>query len=73
MRIAVWFGVRGEPSALRWMAARAEFALVWREVVGIGAALDAGGFCRRVCVDFLGWGGYTEGTYLGTFWAVRPI
>ena len=49
--------------------------------VGIGAVVDAmgcgiggvgiGGFCRRVFVDFCWWGGYTEGTYLGTFWAVR--
>ena len=48
---------------------------------GIGAVVDAmgcgiggvgiGGFCRRVFVDFCGWGGYTEDTYLGTFWAVR--
>ena len=41
---------------------------------GIGGVVDAvgiGGFCRRVFVDFCWWDGYTEGTYLGTFWAVR--
>ena len=43
---------------------------------GIGVVVDAvgcgiGGFCRRVFVDFCWWGGYTEDTYLGTFWAVR--
>ena len=27
--------------------------------------------CRRVFIDFCWWCGYTEGTYLGTFWAVR--
>ena len=58
-----------------WMAAGVEFpcglsggcvasALGWMQW-GIG------GFCRRVFVDFCWWGGYTEGTYLGTFWAVR--
>ena len=43
---------------------------------GIDAVVDAVGcgigvFCRRVFVDFCWWGGYTEDTYLGTFWAVR--
>ena len=43
---------------------------------GIGVVVDAVGcgigvFCRRVFVDFCWWGGYTEDTYLGTFWAVR--
>ena len=58
-----------------WMVAGVEFpcglsggcvasALGWMQW-GIG------GFCRRVFVDFCWWGGYTEGTYLGTFWAVR--
>ena len=37
---------------------------------GIGG-VGIGGFCRRVFVDFCWWGGYTEDTYLGTFWAVR--
>ena len=37
---------------------------------GIGG-VGIGGFCRRVFVDFCWWGGYTESTYLGTFWAVR--
>ncbi len=57
-----------EPSALRWMAAGAEFlcgvlgdgvasALRWMWVgeCGIGGVVDAvgiGGFCRRVFVDF---------------------
>ena len=65
----------GEPSVVWWMAAGVEFpcclsggcvasALGWMQR-GIG------GFCRRVFVDFCWWGGYTEDTYLGTFWAVR--
>ena len=65
----------GGPSALRWMAAGAEVSY---GVLG-GCVVSAlgwmqwgiGGFCRRVFVDFCWWGGYTEGTYLGTFWAVR--
>jgi hypothetical protein len=41
----------------------------------IGVVLDACSalvvFCRKVLVDFCWWCGYTEGTHLGTFWAVR--
>ena len=87
----------GGPSALRWMAAGAEFScgvlgggessVVWWMAAGgefpcglsggcVASALWwmqwwIGGFCRRVFVDFCWWGGYTESTYLGTFWAVR--
>ena len=39
----------------------------WSVSIGAGCLF----FCRRVFVDFCWWCGYTEGTYLGTFWAVR--
>ena len=82
LSVLFFWGVRGGglpggggPSALRWMAAGAEVSY---GVLG-GCVVSAlgwmqwgiGGFCRRVFVDFCWWGGYTEGTYLGTFWAVR--
>ena len=42
-------------SALRWTTARAEFAPVCRESLGIGAALDAGrGVASALCWMFEG-------------------
>ena len=42
-------------SALRWMTARAEFAPVCRESLGIGAALDVGGVSFfAVCREGIG-------------------
>ena len=46
---------------------------LWGEC-GIGAVVDVVGdwrFLSKGFCDFCWWGGYTEGTYLGTFWAVR--
>ena len=67
------------PSALRWMAAGAEFScgvlgggessVVWWMAAGVEFPCDLSGGC--VASALWWWGGYTEGTYLGTFWAVR--
>ena len=64
-------------SVLWWMRCGGSVeSMLWWMRCGIGAVVDAVGcgigvFCRRVFVDFCWWGGYTKGTYLGTFWAVR--